>query len=112
MKLLLALACLLTGAQAIGTASADAYQGPVCAREEVVAHVAREVGWRAPYAALLPRSITERPGPARDVVLCAVTVVDRDFDSVRYSTASWAETQQYSVRRLHAGYEVTMGALR
>jgi hypothetical protein len=109
MKHLLPLAWLLSCISAWDAGPAGAAQGPICARDEVVARVAQEIRWRAPYATLLPQTIAEHPGPDRDVVLCAVTVVDRDYDSVRYHRESWSETQQYSVRRLRAGYEVTMG---
>lgn len=111
MKRLPAFAYLLFGILSINAARADEALGPICARDEVIAHVAREVRWHAPYAALLPHTIAERPGPVRDIVLCVVTVTDRDFDAVRYRTETWIETQLYSVRRLHSGYEVTMGGL-
>jgi hypothetical protein len=104
MRRLLALGLLLPS-----IALAGAPETPICARDEVVAHVAREVRHAAPYASLLPPTIAERPGPAPDVVLCAITILKQDFDTTKYWTSSWSETQYYAVRWLHAGYEVTMG---
>src|SRR4051812_272377 len=101
MRNLLALVLLLPGA-------AHAGDMPICAREEVVRFVTSELNRRSPYAILLPFTIAERPGPVHDVVLCAVTVVQRDFDTVKYRTQSWAETQQYRVRWIDPGYEITM----
>ena len=49
-----------------------------------------------------------RPSPNPAIVLCAVTVVQRDFGYVKYQTETWAETQEYSVRWLSPGYEVTL----
>jgi hypothetical protein len=81
---------------------------PICTREDVVDYVAREIHRRAPYAVMRRETIGERPGREPAIVQCAVTVVQRDFDYVKYRTETWAEYQGYTVRWLNPGYEVTV----
>jgi hypothetical protein len=93
---------------AAAPAWAGAEQSSICARDEVVNHVAAEIRSRAPYATILRKSIGERPSGNPAVVLCAVAVVERDHDTAAYRTRSWIGTHEYSVRWLHPGFEVTM----
>lgn len=81
---------------------------PICVREEVVDHVAGEVSRRAPYAVVLRSSIGEQPGGQSTTVVCTMVVEQRDFDFVKYRTQTWLEDQEYTVRWLDPGYEVTM----
>ncbi len=83
---------------------------PICTRPEIVDFVGREVRQNSPYAQMLTDTIGERPSQVSAVVLCAVTVVHRDFDYIKYRTQTWAEDQEYTVRWLAPGYEVTMRA--
>ena len=101
--LLGACASAQTGPERTGTGS-----GPICARAEVVRFVSREIRRHAPYTVLLTETIGERPSPDPMVVLCAVTMVRKDYDYRRYWSQSWAENQEYTVRRLDHGYEVSL----
>ena len=65
-------------------------QGPICAREQVAQLIARETRRHEPYGELLPGAIGERPSSDPSVVLCVATVVNRDYDYVRYSVRSLA----------------------
>ncbi len=81
---------------------------PICTRAEIVEFVTREIHSHSPYAVMLPETIGEQPGRTPSVVHCAVSVVQRDFDYVKYRTQTWTETQAYTVRWLDPGYEVTL----
>lgn len=81
---------------------------PICARAQVIEFVAGEIHRRSPYAKMLTETIGEQPGGTPSVVRCAVSVVQRDFDYVKYRTQTWTETQSYTVRWLDPGYEVTL----
>lgn len=101
--LLGACASARTGPDETGTGS-----GPICAREEVVRFVLREIRRHAPYVVLLTETIGERPSRDPMVVLCTVTLVRKDYDYPRYWSQAWAENQEYTVRRLDHGYEVSL----
>ena len=80
----------------------------MCAREEVVQFVSRDLQRHEPYSELLPRSIGERPTADPAVVLCTATVVKKDYDYTRYWSQAWTGYQEYSVRNLNYAYEVDM----
>ena len=82
--------------------------GPMCAREEVVQFVVKDLQRHEPYSELLPHSIGERPTADPAVVLCTATVVKKDYDYVRYWSQAWEGYQEYSVRNMNEIYEVSM----
>ena len=81
---------------------------PICTRTEIIEFVAQEIHRRSPYAVMQVKTIGEQPGRSPSNVQCAVSVVQRDFDYVKYRTQTWTETQAFSVRWLDPGYEVTL----
>jgi hypothetical protein len=83
-----------------------AVNGPMCAQDEVVGLVTRDLGARQPYSVLLPGSIGEVPSRDPAVVRCVATIVHRDYDFERYWTQAWQGSEEYTVRKLRNGYEV------
>jgi hypothetical protein len=86
----------------------SASTSPMCAREEVVQFVVKDLQRHEPYSELLPQSIGEQPTADPAVVFCTATVVKKDYDYTRYWSQAWQGYQEYSVRNMNAIYEVTM----
>ena len=83
--------------------------GPMCARDVVVRYVTLQIANQAPYDELMPGSIGEQPTADPAVVRCVATVVNRNYDYVRYWSQSWQGYQEYTVRKMTNAYRVEMG---
>ena len=95
-----------------GPEAAGTVDGPICARPKVVQFVMRELRRQEPYIEIVPETIGERPGRVPTELACAMTIVRRDYDYPRYWTQTWIGYQDYTVKKLERGYEVTLERVR
>ena len=82
--------------------------GSMCQRDEVVEFVTRLVHQQNVYAKLDETSIGEIPTSTPNEVLCVISLVNKNYDYRAYSVARWQGYQEYIVRKLDHGYEVSL----
>ncbi|HYZ61940.1 MAG TPA: hypothetical protein VE650_05750 [Acetobacteraceae bacterium] len=99
---------VLLGVVAALPSAAGDFAEPLCSRPEVVDYVRQQVGRSAPYGRVLAETVTEWPAQTRAAAMCAVAILDRQFDGRVPILSSWLVFQYYKVRWLAPGYEVTM----